>query len=56
MSLEAKAPVLIGEWFLLRVRLTNGEAEALTDITVVARLKDAADPIIARSSRMIILC
>ena len=52
MSLEAEAPVLIGEWFLIRVNLKNEEAEPLTDVTVVARLKDAADPIIADTTRL----
>jgi len=52
MSLEADAPILIGEWFLIRVKLENGEPETLSDVKVVARLKDASDPIIADTTRL----
>ena len=52
MCLVLSAPILIGEWFLVRVKLENGEPETLSDVKVVARLKDASDPIIADTTRL----
>jgi len=47
MEVAQVPPVLVGEWFPIRLTLTSPAAAAVTSLQVVAVLRDAADPLVA---------
>ena len=52
MTLETACPALVGEWFVIKIVLENGEDGDLKDVVVCAQLADASDPIIADTTKL----
>ena len=52
LVIATNEPALIGEWFHIRVSLINKEDCDVTDVTLVASLEEANDPIIADTTRL----
>ena len=47
-------PILVNEWFVVTVQLTNAEELPIRDIVVSASLTEASDPIISDTTRLVL--
>ena len=54
LVIATNEPALIGEWFHINVSLVNKEVCDVTDVTLVASLEEANDPIIADTTRLVL--
>ena len=52
LTIKTKEPALIGEWFHIKVQLVNNELSNVKNVTLVASLEEANDPIIADTTRL----
>ena len=54
MKICAAGPILVGEWFVINVKLDNQEdlVDVLKDVAVSIRLIDAGDPLIADTTKL----
>lgn len=52
MKINTNEPALIGEWFHIRVQLINNELSNVMNVSLVASLEEANDPIIADTTRL----
>ena len=54
MSATFSGPILVSEWFVVTAELTNNEALPVSEVVVSASLAEAADPIIADTTRLVL--
>ena len=52
MKVQANGPALVGEWFHIKVKLANNESSEVRDVSLVASLEEANDPIIVDTTRL----
>jgi hypothetical protein len=52
LTVQTNGPALVGEWFHIHIKLTNNEEVAVSDVSAVASLEEANDPIIADTTRL----
>ena len=52
MKVVTNDPALIGEWFKIYVNLSNNEKDRVEDVSVIASLEEASDPLIADTTRL----
>ena len=54
MKICAKGPILVGEWFVINLKLDNKEdlEDILKDVVVSMKLIDAGDPLIADTTKL----
>ena len=52
LKVNTNEPALIGEWFHIRVQLINNELSNVKNVSLVASLEEANDPIIADTTRL----
>ena len=52
LEIEANGPSLVGEWFHIKVKLSNQELSQAQDLNLTAALEEADDLIIADTTRL----
>ena len=52
MKVVTNDPALIGEWFKIYVTLCNNEKDRVEDVSVIASLEEASDPLISDTTRL----
>ena len=53
MNVLTKGPILVGEWFIVRIDLENGETDDdARHVEIMASLEESGDPIIADTTRI----
>ena len=52
MKVVTNDPALIGEWFKIYVNLCNNENDRVEDVSVIASLEEASDPLISDTTRL----
>ena len=52
MTVLTNAPVLVGEWFYIRLQLKNKESVEVSNVTAEASLVEAHDPLISDTTKL----